>query len=206
MKSAFRLLPYSIIALALAGAIGSDFGGGFQEASAQSVGTAPPSNQQSTSQGGQSGQRSGDSRRGAGGGPPGAPCGTAPTGPNSTEQGWWSIDDIKKELGLTPSQVAQEQKLWDDARPILLNLHDEEVKQDKELNQLLEERKVTPEVIALHLDYVEAPRTQAHKARIVMLYRMSLVLTPDQNKKLKAIYQRNCAGERGRHDGPHYPN
>jgi Spy/CpxP family protein refolding chaperone len=202
VKSALRLLPYSIIALALTVAIGNDFGGGFQKASAQASGTPPPSIQQTSGQAGQSAQRSSDPRRGPGG--PG-PCGSGPGGPGSLSQ-WWVSDDIKKELGLTPAQVAQEQKLWDDARPILSSLNDERVKQEKELDRLVDERKVDASVIALHLDYVEGPRTQGFKTRMVMLYRMSQVLTADQNKKLQEIWLRNCGGGRGRHDGPHYPN
>lgn len=107
---------------------------------------------------------------------------------------YWKDPAIVKEIGLTPDQVRQIDKLWEDRAKEMTGRSDDLKKQDDELKRLIAERKVGADVIALQVDRVEAQRTLLSKSRTVMLYRMSLVMTAEQNKKLQAIFERNWRG------------
>ena len=51
--------------------------------------------------------------------------------------------------------------------------------------------------VMAHVDKVESTRTEANKARVLMLYRMNRVLTPDQRIKLKALHDKRESSRRG---------
>lgn len=99
-----------------------------------------------------------------------------------------------KEISLTPDQARQIDKLWEDRAKEMMGRSDDLKKQDDELKRLIAERKVSADVIALQVDRIEAQRTLLNKSRTVMLYRMWLVLSAEQHKKLQAIYERNRRG------------
>jgi hypothetical protein len=107
---------------------------------------------------------------------------------------YWKDPAIIKEIGLTQDQARQIDKLWEDRAKEMMGRSDDLKKQDDELKRLIAERKVGADVIALQIDRVEAQRTLLSKSRTVMLYRMSLVLSAEQHKKLQAIYERNRRG------------
>ena len=107
---------------------------------------------------------------------------------------WWKEPTIVKEIGLSPDQAKQIDKLWEDRAKEMMGRSDDLKKQDDELKRLIAERKVGADVIALQVDRVEAQRTILAKSRTVMLYRMSLVMSAEQNKKLQAIFERNRRG------------
>jgi Spy/CpxP family protein refolding chaperone len=54
-----------------------------------------------------------------------------------------------------------------------------------------------------HVDKVESTRTEANKARVLMLYRMNRVLTPEQRIKLKAMRDKRENSRRGSSDRRH---
>lgn len=63
-------------------------------------------------------------------------------------------------------------------------------KQKDELDRLMAERRVGPDVIGLQVDRVEAQRTTLNKSWTVMNYQFSQILTPEQNTALKAYIDR----------------
>ena len=63
------------------------------------------------------------------------------------------------------------------------------------------------EEYAIHVTQVEALRTELNKGRLVMLYRISRELTPDQIKKLNEILEKRreaMRNGRGRGTGSHH--
>jgi Spy/CpxP family protein refolding chaperone len=52
-----------------------------------------------------------------------------------------------------------------------------------------------PTIVA-QLDRVESVRAELNKARVLMLYRMNRVLSPDQRTRLKALWERQHGGDR----------
>jgi Spy/CpxP family protein refolding chaperone len=55
---------------------------------------------------------------------------------------------------------------------------------------------VDENTIVAQLDRVESVRAELNKARVLMLYRMNRVLSPDQRTKLKALWERQHGGDR----------
>lgn len=113
---------------------------------------------------------------------------------------FWKDPSVVKEIGLTSEQVSKIDKLWRDRFKEMAGRVEELNKQQIQLEQLLMGRSVDPDVVALQIDRVEAQRTILHKSRSVLLYRMSLVLSPDQNKSIEAIWKRlyGISSDRGR--------
>ena len=138
----------------------------------QAAGRAPLEDDQSRPSSPQAGQRQGEQNRG-------------PRPP------WWKDPAIVKEIALKAEQAQQIDQLWHDRAKEMSGRWDDFRKQDAELRKMMAERKVGPDVIALQVDRVEAQRTLIEKSRTVMLYRMSLVMTPEQNKALEAIRERS---------------
>jgi len=103
---------------------------------------------------------------------------------------FWKDPAVIKEIGLTQEQANQIDKLWHDRLKEMTGRVEELHKQDAELRRMIAGRTVSPDVVALQIDRVEAQRTMLNKSRTVMLYRMSLILTPEQNKGMKVMWER----------------
>jgi len=113
---------------------------------------------------------------------------------------WWREEAIKKELGLTAEQIRSLEQHFDRRAKALEPLTEELDKQRAELNRLMSDRTAGSPAIALQVARLEVPRAKMNESFYVMMYRMSLVLDLEQNKKLQAIFDRNR--ERGRGGEP----
>jgi hypothetical protein len=98
---------------------------------------------------------------------------------------------------LTPQQVAKIDRIYDQRAKAVDPFVVEEQKQHAELQRMIRERVVDPSVIELQVDRVEAPHAKVWESRIVMLYRILLVLSPDQYTKFQAYYERTGRGRSG---------
>jgi hypothetical protein len=98
---------------------------------------------------------------------------------------------------LTPQQVAKIDRLYDQRVKAVDPFVVEEQKQHTELLRMIRERVVDPSVIELQAGRVEALHGKLYESRIVMLYRMWLVLSPDQYTKFQAYYERTGRGRSG---------
>lgn len=111
--------------------------------------------------------------------------------PSQPRVPWWKDAAIIKEISLTPDQSAKIDAVWlkreQDMRGPALEL----TKQETELKRMLAERKVGVDVVGMQSDRVEAQRTILAKSRTIMLYQFGLVLSPEQNTALRAIWERN---------------
>lgn len=103
---------------------------------------------------------------------------------------FWKDPAIIKEVGLTPDQAKRIDALWHDRWKEMTGRAEELKKQETELKRMIAARSVSADVVALQIDRVEAQRTMLYKSRTLMLYRMALVMTPEQNKGMQDLWDR----------------
>jgi len=65
------------------------------------------------------------------------------------------------------------------------------------LQRMLQERTADIPTLQLQVSRVDQLSARVHESRILMLYRMWLVLTTDQYKKLETFQDQNRRGRRG---------
>jgi len=120
--------------------------------------------------------------------------------PDSTP--WWKDEAIKKEIVLRDDQVRRLDGLYDKRAKDIAPLNEELQKQRAELDRMMVDRTVTPAAIELQVAKMEVPRGKMNESYFVMIHRMYLILDPEQNKKLEAIFARQREGAgRGRSGG-----
>ena len=110
---------------------------------------------------------------------------------------WWRDESIKSTLGLSSEQVRRLDSLFERRAKELEPLNEELNKQRLELNRLMSNRKSGVAAIALQVARMEVPRAKINESFYVMMYRMSLVLDPEQDKKLQAVFAANRGRGRG---------
>lgn len=103
---------------------------------------------------------------------------------------WWKDDGAKSELKLTAEQVAEIEHIFQvnmaKARP----MREELTQLETSLNQTMRANTADLAVVAQQVDRVESKRAELSKMRVLMLYRIHRVLTPEQNKKFQAMVDR----------------
>jgi Spy/CpxP family protein refolding chaperone len=113
---------------------------------------------------------------------------------------WWVDPAMRAELVITDKQSADIEAIWRQTLTKRTETNDRLDKLSKALDQMILNAADEAAVIA-QIDKVEAARSEASKVRVLMLYRMNKVLTPEQRTKLdaKAKAMREQRG-RGRGD------
>lgn len=120
---------------------------------------------------------------------------------------FWKDAAVVKEIGLLADQGARIDRIYEQRGRQIAPFADELVKQRAELDRLIRERTVDPSSVELQASKVTALFAKMQESRFVMLYRIYMVLTPDQYKKLQAISDRQRAnGEHGRGRGGNAPH
>lgn len=104
---------------------------------------------------------------------------------------WWKDPAIVKEISLTLDQSSKIDAIWRRREKDMKATAAEYDRQQAELNRLMAERKVGIDVLGVQHDRVEAHRTILNKSRTIALYQTSLILSVEQNKALKAYWERN---------------
>ena len=123
---------------------------------------------------------------------PTQPASQAPNGRPGPlwEWEWWKDGDVQKELVLTEAKVKNITRIFESRVRSSLALAERFNRERDELNKLAEERQLSVEDFAVKVMQVEALRVELNKGRAVMNYRISLQLSPEQNKKLVEIRER----------------
>jgi Spy/CpxP family protein refolding chaperone len=109
---------------------------------------------------------------------------------------WWADEPERTELGITDQQSAAIEQIWQASFPRLKELRERLDQLEETMSQMIRDAAEEAAVMA-HVDKVESTRTEANKARVLMLYRMNRVLTPDQRIKLKAMRDKRESSRRG---------
>lgn len=119
---------------------------------------------------------------------------------NHPRYAWWKDDKAVAAASITPEQAAQIDRIvrasWDKSRP----LREEVMDLQKALNQTIEANVADVASFARQVDTVETKRAELNKLRLVMLYSMHRVLSPEQNARLTAYFEKREA-ERRKQDG-----
>jgi Spy/CpxP family protein refolding chaperone len=122
--------------------------------------------------------------------------GDKPGGQDRRPPRWWADEPERTELGITDQQSAAIEQIWQQLSPRLKELRERLDQLEETMSQLIRDAADEAAVMA-HVDKVESTRTEANKARVLMLYRMNRVLTPDQRIKLKALRDKRESSRRG---------
>ena len=121
-------------------------------------------------------------------------------GPGHGRTAWWKDEKARAEIGFNAEQASEIDRIFkayiEKARP----LRDEVNALEKGLSQTMKANTAEVSVVAQQVDKVEDKRAELNKLRVIMLYKMHRVLTPEQNTRLQAYMDRREA-ERRKQDG-----
>jgi Spy/CpxP family protein refolding chaperone len=102
---------------------------------------------------------------------------------------WWQ-GETKATLGLSDAQSADVDRLFRERLVRLRELKKSLDALEADLDRLIREGQVSEATIAAQIDRVIAVRSEIDKGRMLMLYRMRAVLTPEQRTKLRALQEK----------------
>jgi Spy/CpxP family protein refolding chaperone len=102
---------------------------------------------------------------------------------------------MRAELGITDQQSAAVEAVWQQSVPRMRDLRRKVDEMDTTVSHMIRDAVDEPTIVA-QLDRVESVRAELNKARVLMLYRMNRVLSPDQRTRLKALWERQHGGDR----------
>ena len=114
----------------------------------------------------------------------------APTesGPNEPPRWkWWLHADSRKELRLTDHQSKKINEIWESTAPKLREKWHELEKLEDALAKTIKENTADVSIVSQQVEKVEKLRAENSTTRTVMLYRMHLLLSPEQRAKVDAI-------------------
>ena len=109
---------------------------------------------------------------------------------------WWTADRFKQELALTGEQSARLEKVYQDFLPQLRSSMEDLDREQASLSRLMADAGAAEADVVLAIDRVETARYTMSKARTMMLFRMSRILTPEQRAKLEGMRKRSGDGDK----------
>lgn len=113
---------------------------------------------------------------------------------------WWKDEKARAEIGFTLEQGAEIDRIFRTEMVKAKPLREEVNNLEQALSQTMKANTADVSVVAQQVDKVENKRAELNKLRVVMLYRMHRVLTPEQNQRLLA-YRDRRESERKKPDG-----
>lgn len=141
------------------------------------------------------GQRDAQGRTAAGAAKDGK-GGTADNKPPNDRWKWWLYD--RAELGITDRQSNEINEVFETTIPKLRQAREELDRADDELSRTAKAHQADLATISQLVDRVESARSKHAKMRVLMLYRMHLLLSADQRAKLEVLRARRDAERRSR--------
>jgi len=103
---------------------------------------------------------------------------------------WWLHPDSRKELRLTDQQSKKIDEIWEATAPKQREKWHEIEKLEEALATTIKENTADVAIVAQQVEKVEKLRAENTAARTVMLYRMRLLLTPEQRVKVDEMRAR----------------
>jgi Spy/CpxP family protein refolding chaperone len=100
---------------------------------------------------------------------------------------WWLKPDTKKELRLTDQQSKKIDEIWEATAPKLREKWHELEALEEALAKAIKDSTADVSAIEKQVEKVERLRAENNTTRMVMIYRMHLLLTPEQRVKVDAI-------------------
>jgi hypothetical protein len=114
--------------------------------------------------------------------------------PSDDRWKWWLYDRV--EIGITDKQATEINQVWESTIPKLREARHEQDRAEDELSRTIKEHKADVATISMLVDRVESARSQHTKMRVLMLYRIDLLLSADQRAKVEALRARRDAERR----------
>lgn len=109
---------------------------------------------------------------------------------------WWLNPDSRKEIGITDAQSAQIDQIFESMFPAQRAKWREFQRLEEAVSKLLKEHAADVGTVTEQVERMENLEAERRTLRTVMLYRMNLVLTPDQRLKLEAYNKRRDENRR----------
>jgi Spy/CpxP family protein refolding chaperone len=103
---------------------------------------------------------------------------------------WWRVAETKAELGITDSQAAEIDQIFQANVPALREAKDALDKLDAEVAQVIKAATADVATVNQLVGRAEHARARLTTTRTVMFYRMHRVLSPEQRVKLNAMFER----------------
>jgi hypothetical protein len=107
---------------------------------------------------------------------------------------WWLYDRV--ELGITDKQSADINQVFESTIAKLREARQEQEKAEDELSRTIKDHKADLATISMLVDRAESARSQHSKMRVLLLYRIDLLLSAEQRVKLEALRARRDAERR----------
>jgi Spy/CpxP family protein refolding chaperone len=114
---------------------------------------------------------------------------------------WWLHADTRKELRLTDSQSKKINEVWESTAPKLREKWHELEKLEDALAKTIKENTADVTTVAQQVERVEKLRAENNSTRTVMIYRMHLLLQPDQRIKVDEMRARADAERKRQNQG-----
>ncbi len=103
---------------------------------------------------------------------------------------WWLHADTRKELRLTDAQSKKINEVWESTAPKLREKWHELEKLEEALAKTIKENTADVTTVTQQVERVEKLRAENNSTRTVMIYRMHLLLQPDQRIKVDEMRAR----------------
>jgi hypothetical protein len=103
---------------------------------------------------------------------------------------FWQDPKLRQEIGISDQQSVAIEQIFSSSVQSLRDARKELDQLEAILSRTIHENTADLFTVSQQVDRVEAARSAYNKARTVMLYRMNLVLSPDQRVKVKATNER----------------
>ena len=97
---------------------------------------------------------------------------------------WWKNPRVAVELGLSPDQSIEIEKIFVRTRPKLIDLRGDLEKKQLDLQVAMEDRTADRSAVEKKIESVENARAALQKTRALMILDMKQVLKPDQWERL----------------------
>jgi Spy/CpxP family protein refolding chaperone len=111
---------------------------------------------------------------------------------------WWINPEHRKELGITDAQSKQIDQIFESSFPPQRAKYREAEQLESELSQMLKESTADVSTVAAKVEQLEKTQAERRAMRTVMLYRMNLVLSPEQRVKLEDFWKKREENRRRR--------
>src|SRR5262245_20662302 len=112
---------------------------------------------------------------------------------------WWQTDRFKKELTLTAEQVTRIEGIYQTTEPTLRAQKQAVDRREEKLSKVIQYPKSDEPAVLQAIDRLEASRSELSRTRNLMLFRIHRVLTPEQDAKIREMFNHDRA-EREKND------
>ena len=113
---------------------------------------------------------------------------------------WWINPEHRKELSITDEQSAQIDRIFESSMPPQRAKWREAENLEATLSRTLKESVADVPTVKEQVERLEKLQAERRVMRTIMLYRMNLLLTPEQRVKLEAFRKRREENQRRQPD------